>query len=82
MLENISKSNLLSGGIEVKHLKNFSVETKDQLRAMANLMQDKEMLKNLNLEEERSLDHKDCDDCDILEAIIKEGLNEDTEKLI
>lgn len=49
---------------------------------MANLMQDKEMLKNLNLEEERSLDHKDCDDCDILEAIIKEGLNEDTEKLI
>jgi len=40
------------------------------------------MLKNLGLDEQRKHDHKDCDDCDILEAIVQEGLSEDTEKLI
>lgn len=40
------------------------------------------MIKNLNLDEKRKDDHKDCDDCDILEAIVHEGMSEDTEKII
>lgn len=75
----MSKSNLLSGGIETKHLSSFSEKAKDELRAMATLMEDEDMLKNLSVEGDAK---NDCDDGDVLEAVAFSGTNDDTEKLV
>lgn len=78
ILQNIISSNLLSGGIEIKHLTNISESTKDELMELATLMDDQEMLKNLKVEKKKD----DDGDFDILQAAAFQGKNEDTDKLI
>jgi len=44
LIQTITKSNLLSGGIEVKHLTKISESAQEELRAMATLMNDDSMI--------------------------------------
>lgn len=53
----ILSSNLLSGGIEDRHLPLFSQESKDQLKSFSLLMEDKVYTKNLTAD-----DNVDCHD--------------------
>jgi len=80
LLQNISKSNLLSGGIETKHLTTFSAKTQEELKAMAVLMQDEEM--QMYLADGKGQSALQDSETDILEAIAFQGKNDDTEKLI
>jgi hypothetical protein len=65
--------------VEVRHLKIFSQKTKDELVSMATIMEDKIMVQNLD---ENNNNQINTNDGDILEAIVKEGMSEDTEKLV
>ena len=90
VLQMVGQSNLLSGGIERKHMRIFSVKAREELTGMAQLMNDSALVADLaekkhgehGTKDVGGEDDVDCDDCDILEAVVFEGKNEETDLTI